>query len=113
MRPDAGDAGRDHQHVVAQRPAIGEVHHAVVRVHLVDLGEHQVDAVTDELVPRPHDAGRVVDAERHEQITGLVMVRVVAVDDGDVQLVLAEAARSLLAIMVPAVPAEDYQALHR
>ena len=76
-------AGGDDQLVVGKDPAVGQAHCLRRRVDPVDLRHHQLDAVGDEralvaayLFGRSHP-------ERQEEVARLVVVDVVAVDDGD------------------------------
>lgn len=87
---------------------------AQARVDVIDLGEDQVDAVVDEFVSGADDLGGRVDAERHEQVPGSVVVGVVAIDDGDVQLMLAERRAKLVRHhRAGSASAKDDQSFHR
>ena len=64
-------------------------------IDVVDLGEPELDAVVQLRAARADDLGRVGQAERDEQQTGLVDVAIVAVDDDDLDLVAARSAQSV------------------
>ena len=64
-------------------------------VDVLDLGEAELDAVVQLRAARADDVGRIGQAERHEQQTGLVDVAVVAVDHDDLDLVAARTAQSV------------------
>ena len=80
-------AGGDDQVVVGEFRAVYEQHLVVVGFDLVDLAEDHVHTGRDEPRLRLDDLVGSVDAEGHEQVTGLVVVSVVGINDGDQPLI--------------------------
>ena len=87
-------AGGDHQHVVGEDRAVGQVHGVVGDVDAVDAALAERDAVVQLAVPRPHDLVGVGQPEGDEQQPRLVDVAVVLIDHGDLDIVTRTRAAS-------------------
>ena len=84
LRHEPG-AGRDHEDVVAEHGAVGQVHPVVVDVDALDFAAVETDAVGQLSWPRPDQVSGIGHAERYEQQARLVHVLVVPIHHGDVR----------------------------
>ena len=76
----------DDQVVVRQGPAAHQRDSSGGGVDDVNLADDEVDPVGQKGMPRPGDLIRRVGTEREEQVPGLIVVRIVLVDDRDLPL---------------------------
>ena len=83
-------AGGDHQEVVVEDPAIGELHAVVVGLDDLDRRHDHLDARRDEVALGLHHIVLAVHPERDEQETGLIVVRLVLIDDGHLPFVAVQ-----------------------
>ena len=81
---------RDDEVVVRQRLATHEVHEVRISLDSIHLGSHARDSVGDEAVGRLECLLRRIGAEREEEVTGLVVVHVAGLDDGDLPVRLGQ-----------------------
>ena len=83
---DEHGTSRDHEHVVAEDGAVGEVHLIAVEVDVVDGRDPVGDVAVELVATRPDDVFGMGQPERHEQQRRLVDVAVVLVDHRDLEL---------------------------
>jgi len=108
-----GRAGGDDEVVVVQLPAVGQVDLLAFGIDPIDLTHEQLDAVVDEGVPRATDVLALVDAERHEEVSRLVIVVVVLVDNDYPPILGRQPIAQLVGCHgAGGSPAEDHEGAH-
>nr|WP_245616118.1 hypothetical protein [Phycicoccus jejuensis] len=112
LRERAVERGDEDELVPGQDAAVLEAHLVGVGVDPLDRPHDDVDAVVDEGAPGPADLLGGGDAEGDEQVARLVVVDVVAVDDGDGPRLAGQPLAQLVDDHRPGGPgAEDQQVL--
>jgi len=108
-----GGAGGDNEVVVIEFATVEQVNLLAFGIDAVNLTHDQFDAVIDERVPGPADVFGLVDAERHEEIRGLIVVVVVLVDDDDSPILVRQPVAQLVRCHgAGGSPAEDHEGGH-
>ena len=103
----------DHQEVILEDAAVDQLHTVLIGLDDVGLRLDHLDARGDEVTLGLHHVGLAVHPEGNEQETGLIVVRLVRIDDGHLPFVAVEQpAQSVDHHGASRAGAENQQLLH-